>query len=46
MTFLYVVTGAGLGGSVGCAVRLETGGRGFNPRRGRLDMSLTELTVP
>ena len=26
---------AGLGGSVGCAVRLETGGRGFNPRRGR-----------
>ena len=26
---------AGLGGSVGCAVRLETGGRGFNPRQGR-----------
>ena len=26
---------AGLGGSVGCAVRLETRGRGFNPRRGR-----------
>ena len=26
---------AGLGGLVGCAVRLETGGRGFNPRRGR-----------
>ena len=25
----------GLGGSVGCAVRLETGCRGFNPRRGR-----------
>ena len=25
----------GLGGSVGCTVRLETGGRGFNPRRGR-----------
>ena len=23
------------GGSVGCAVRLETGGRGFNSRRGR-----------
>ena len=21
--------------TVGCAVRLETGGRGFNPRRGR-----------
>ena len=26
---------ASLGGSVGCAVRLETGGRRFNPRRGR-----------
>ena len=26
---------AGLGGSVGCAVRLEPGGPGFNPRRGR-----------
>ena len=26
---------AGLGGSVGCALRLETGGREFNPCRGR-----------
>ena len=24
-----------LGGAVGCAVRLETRGRGFDPRRGR-----------
>ena len=24
-----------LGGSVGCAIQLETGGRGFNPHRGR-----------
>ena len=30
-----VVVVAGLGGSVGCAVRLETRGHGFNPRRGR-----------
>ena len=29
------VLSAGLGGSVGCAVRLVPGGRGFNPRRGR-----------
>ena len=27
--------GTGLGGSVGCAVLLETRSRGFNPRRGR-----------
>ena len=26
---------AGLSGSVGCAIRLEIGGRGFNPHRGR-----------
>ena len=31
----YTAHLAGLGGSVGCAVRLETRGRGFNPRRGR-----------
>ena len=30
---MYVV--AGLGGSVGCAVQLETRRSGFNPRRGR-----------
>ena len=33
--FFCIRINAGLGGSVGCAVRLETGGRGFNPRRGR-----------
>ena len=33
--FTYPKHSAGLGGSVGCAVRLEARGRGFNPRRGR-----------
>ena len=33
--FFTMCPAVGLGGSVGCAVRLETGGRGFNPRRGR-----------
>ena len=31
---------SGLGGSVGCAVRLRPGGRGFNPRRGRQHSSV------
>ena len=33
---------AGLGGSVGCAVRLEIGGRRFNPRRA-LQHSFVEI---
>ena len=35
-TSMLSTLGAGLGGSLGCAVRLKRpGGRGFNPRRGR-----------
>ena len=38
LQYVYCETplqGARLGGSVGCTVRLETGGRWFNSRRGR-----------
>ena len=35
LSMLGNISAAGLGGSVGCAVRLETRRSRFNPRRGR-----------
>ena len=35
LTYIYKVHSAGLGGSVGCAVRLETRKSRVQPRRGR-----------
>ena len=35
LSLYHVIPFRGLGGSVGCAIRLETGGRGFNSRRDR-----------